>query len=491
MILRYFLPQNLDLDTLIDETPPNFKPFNKEKARYLLHLISAVRHHKKDSVSDEFVKLSAKSMQDKVHNYRKYWEYFFNDLKIVESNESYQVGVTSKGYRFVEKYRTPIKPSEDQLQDTSLRKKVKLNLNAISLSVKEYSYLNKWYNDNLQINYELASTFIEEEYQLKKDNKELWDFDFSKGKYKNPLYQRDHAIMSITRLRDKYYALKRDQNVYRYHTVLTNMRSILRNAITYEGKRLYTLDITNSQPYLSTSLLSSDYLIKCDPKNQSVSIDFDDPQSLYYNYNSKNVSVNSINQFKFQTNDSYIMLGLFKDSPINSDIQDYIQLAVGGNFYENLERKFEQDLGITFDTRKDIKAAVFQVLFTDNRYFGQDKAKPKKLFADLFPEVYKIFSDIKRSDSTVLPRLLQSIESYLIVDKICKRISVEYPEAPIFTIHDSITTTAEYIEKVKYIMQDVFTEQIGQPPMIKIEEWNPNNIHNQLDRLKKPIHAVA
>ncbi|WP_417872881.1 hypothetical protein [Xanthomarina gelatinilytica] len=493
MKLTYFLPQNLDLEleNLINNNRPKFKPFNMQRAKYLLHLISAVRHNKKSSVTEEFVKLSSKSMQHKVHNYYKYWDYFIDELKIVERDESYQVNKASKGYRFVAKYRTPIIPSKDQIQDTFLRRKIILNLNAIDLSVKNYPHLNKWYNDNLQIDFDLATKLIEEEYELKKDNKELWDYDFIKEKYKDPLYQRDHAIMSITRMRDKYYALKRDENVYRYHSVLTNMRSILRNAVTYNGKKLYTLDITNSQPYLSTILFSRDYLITCDPKNKSVSISFDDPKNAFTSYSNKNINNNKIIQHNFKVGDSYIMLGLFKGAPVNTDIQEYIRLAVGGEFYEELEQKYKEELGITFKLRKDIKATVFQVLFTANNFFGCEKAKPKKLFAELFPEVYKIFSDIKRTDKTVLPRLLQSIESYLIVDVICKRISKELPNAPIFTIHDSITTTKEYIDDVQKIMEEEFEKQIGKAPMINYEEWNPNKLEEHLDKLRKRIPFVA
>ncbi|PCH52410.1 MAG: hypothetical protein COC22_04120 [Flavobacteriaceae bacterium] len=491
MKLRYFLPENLDLDTLIDNNRPSFKPFNKQKAKYLLHLISAVRHNKKSLLTEEYVKLSSKSMQDKVHNYYKYWDYFLNELKIVERNESYQVGKDSKGFRFVEKYRTPIIPSNDQIQDTSLRKKIIQNLNAINLSVKNYSYLNKWYNDNLQIDFDLAMKLISEEYELKKDNKELWDYDIINEKYKDPKNQRDHAIMSITRLQDKYYALKRDGNVYRYHTVLTNMRSILRNAITYNGKKLYTLDITNCQPYLSTILLSSDYLIKCDPENQSVSISFDKPKNTFASISNKNINKVAINQYKFKSSESYIMLGLFKKSPINTDIQEYIKLAVGGRFYEELQKKFKSILGIDFDSRKDIKKAVLKVLYTANNYFGCEKAKPKKLFAELFPEVYKIFADIKRLDKSVLPRILQCIESYLIVDVICKRISEELPNAPIFTIHDSITTTEEYIEDVRKIMEEELENKIGKAPKINFEEWDPNKIEKHLDKLRQSLKVVA
>ena len=75
MRLTYFLPNNLDLENLINENRPKFKPFNLQKAKYLLHLISAVRHNKKSLLTEDFVKLSSKSMQHKVHNYYKFTPY--------------------------------------------------------------------------------------------------------------------------------------------------------------------------------------------------------------------------------------------------------------------------------------------------------------------------------------------------------------------------------------------------------------------------------
>jgi hypothetical protein len=46
-----------------------------------------------------------------------------------------------------------------------------------------------------------------------------------------------------------------DPNVHRFHSNLTCMKSIYRNLLTYDGQKLVSIDIKNSQPYLSTKLL--------------------------------------------------------------------------------------------------------------------------------------------------------------------------------------------------------------------------------------------
>ena len=55
--------------------------------------------------------------------------------------------------------------------------------------------------------------------------------------------------------------------------------------------------------------------------------------------------------------------------------------------------------------------------------------------------MYELFRLIKEIQSNYLPIILQRIESFLILDVICKKISFMHPHIPLFTIHDSILTT--------------------------------------------------
>ena len=293
-----------------------------------------------------------------------------------------------------------------------------------------------------------------------------------------------------------------DDNVYRFHTNLTNMPSRIRNAVTYDGQKLISLDIKNSQPYLSTILLSRDFWIvqKFERnKNNSLSIAFDEPQSRYFSYLNKiNKVFNeiksdtlNISHINIHNNDSYIMLGEIPQSLINNEFQDYIDLVVSGKLYEFLEDAFLQELGIELKDRKEVKAAVFQVLFTSNQFKGQAEAAPKRLFEQKFKAVYDVFAKIKSKDKSLLPRLLQSIESHLMINIIAKRVSEEYPLAPIYTIHDSISTTEEYVEVVEQIMMEELTKAIGHPPTIKQEVWCKSNMVKHLETLKEKAKVVA
>ena len=295
-----------------------------------------------------------------------------------------------------------------------------------------------------------------------------------------------------------------DDNVYRFHTNLTNMPSRIRNAVTYDGQKLISLDIKNSQPYLSTILLSRDFWIvqKFERnKNNSLSIAFDEPQSRYFSYLNKiNKVFNeiksdtlNISHINIHNNDSYIMLGEIPQSLINNEFQDYIDLVVSGKLYEFLEDAFLQELGIELKDRKEVKAAVFQVLFTSNQFKGQAEAAPKRLFEQKFKAVYDVFAKIKSKDKSLLPRLLQSIESHLMINIIAKRVSEEYPLCTnIYNIHDSISTNGRICgcKLSRYNERGVIKSHRSSHQQLAREEWCKSNMAKHLETIKEKAKGL-
>ena len=118
---------------------------------------------------------------------------------------------------------------------------------------------------------------------------------------------------------------------------------------------------------------------------------------------------------------------------------------------------------------------MFMVLFTDNRFIGQEEAAFKRLFRDLFPAVYQVFNRIKKGQKNRLSIILQRIESYLFLDVICKDISKINPDIPIFTIHDSIATTEDHYQTVLNQMEDTLKAYVGHVPKLQIEHWSQSS----------------
>jgi hypothetical protein len=86
------------------------------------------------------------------------------------------------------------------------------------------------------------------------------------------------------------------------------------------------------------------------------------------------------------------------------------------------------------------------------------------MFRELFPEVYQLFALLKKHDRTALPLMLQQIEATLILERVTRRIAEEFPDLPIYTIHDSVVTLMAYRRRIEQIMEEETVRAIGFKP---------------------------
>ena len=127
--------------------------------------------------------------------------------------------------------------------------------------------------------------------------------------------------------------------------------------------------------------------------------------------------------------------------------------------------------------RKEVKVAMHVVLFTDNRYMGNNQYGSndlglKQFFKEVYPNVYEVFKIIKSKKKEVLPILLQAIEAELVLNRIVPRITKERPYLPIFTLHDSVVTTQGNEEYIKQIILEESKKMLGFEPKLKKEDWD-------------------
>ncbi|ARN77942.1 hypothetical protein BST97_07990 [Nonlabens spongiae] len=516
--MKLYLPQNLDLFTVKEEYPTSI-PNAVDKCAYICSLILMSKQYNKDRMDDEYIPLHSTKLQKVVNDYKACLDYLV-ECGIIEINHHYIVGEHSKGYRFTRKYDTVAVPFT-ALKPTFRRKLKQLENNRIGYT-KHLNYITKWLNSNLKINEELAEQYINLNYNLKTQFPDLRDYDQREKKFKKPENQFKFSSLVLERLKNEDYTYAQDRNVYRLHTNLTNMPSILRNALTYNGKPLISIDIKNSQPYLAILLLVNCFRLtrRTKPKTElkidfgrklretistfkssenvgrncrsSTFLDNDDVNSTKsYSKEIDNEDRVNIKDIRLKDQSTYIML---LDQPVSQsaiDIDLYIEKVTGGRFYEYLGELFSRELGYEYADRNRVKVEVLKLFFSSNSFISQPDAAAKREFKKHFPTVYKIFSAVKKKNKADLAILLQSIESYLMLDVIAKRISKELPHAPIFSIHDSIATTHEYADDVERIMNEELTKAIGIAPRLKREYWKEDHILEQMRKLESSINAAG
>lgn len=437
-----FISKSLNLDDLLSTNPPKFI-YKKDNFAVIINLISEIPLKCKDSFDGKFIPIPAKKIQSITSDYRLYLDYLIKN-NVIESDNTYIKGEKPKGYNYTATFKTDLAPY--YVTDSTLIKKIaKHDLFNFDKSNK-LKYLSKWYDDKLQINY----------IEAKAKNKEIYvmnlilDIDNAYNKFA-------HADLSIEKLNNHKYIFHRDNTSYRIHSNLTVLNKQFRPYITYDNQSLVSLDFSNSQPFLSSVLFTNSFY----DKNHS-GLNLYKLNRSIYNEMYNNHAIRDV-------------LKYISNIQIDSDIFEFINNSVSGNIYEYILNIFNNIDNINSYSREDIKKMMFSVLFSNNHFLMQQNAIYKKTFSEQFPDVYNVFKIIKRKNNSRLPILLQSIESYLLIDNICKYIYKHYPNLPIYTIHDSIITLKGYEFKLKPIIESITKQIIGHTPVIKLEYWSLQN----------------
>jgi hypothetical protein len=147
---------------------------------------------------------------------------------------------------------------------------------------------------------------------------------------------------------------------------------------------------------------------------------------------------------------------------------EYENYVNSGEFYKRLADAVYPS--IPFD-KQNMKTMIFAILFSNNRFMGQEGAKTKRDFKEHFPNVYEVFRLIKKNNHRALAHLLQRIESKIIIEEVASRIAKERPNLPFFTIHDSIATTEGNEEYVAIIIKEEVNRLTGLICKISYEKW--------------------
>ena len=235
--------------------------------------------------------------------------------------------------------------------------------------------------------------------------------------------------LSMDMLRDGTWFFTPD-DYGRVHSNISNLNSCLRSCIRWNNKCLVNIDICNSQPLFLGVILYDFYVNNC----KLLSFILPPPSSLY------RIPCDILPQ----------------------DVEDFIHLVEIGKIYEYIANV----AGVEVKNRKKFKQKIFsEILFCEDKGWVSEYSN---LFESLFPNVYNFIVELKKGDYADLAKLLQQVESNFMIDGVVGRCMREYPEMPVFTIHDSIMTTEEYVETLQNIMLEEFAK-LGVRPKLHIE----------------------
>jgi hypothetical protein len=152
----------------------------------------------------------------------------------------------------------------------------------------------------------------------------------------------------------------------------------------------------------------------------------------------------------------------------SKEFGEYESYVNSGEFYKKLAEAVYQNLPYN---KQDMKTMIFTILFSNNRFMGQEGAQSKRDFKAHFPNVYEVFRLIKVKNHRALAHLLQRIESNIMIGAVASRIAKERPNLPFFTIHDSVAITEGNEKYVAEIVKGETLRLTGLNIKVGFEKW--------------------
>lgn len=254
----------------------------------------------------------------------------------------------------------------------------------------------------------------------------------------------------------------------RLHSNLTRTPKIIRRFLKYDGKPLAGVDIKTSQPYfllvIIKAIATKDLktlrnigalkLLSKSVVNELFSLDFDleNLRKFYRDIMQKDFYNEFLKHLDIKYNE--------EGRPIRDVFNEQKSIKAKRRMTNKGSRKI-----IVYNSERELVKKVAMEIFYSS---PNSKVPEAAIFRRVYPEVHKIIKFLFEVD-VKLHRLLQNIEAEVLLDKVAHEISESYSHIPIFSIHDSLVTTTDWVEVIENSMVSLITEITTIPPKVEIE----------------------
>lgn len=270
-------------------------------------------------------------------------------------------------------------------------------------------------------------------------------------------------------------SFKQDSYGYRLYTPLTSLKKELRQFVRYKGERLVEIDLANSQLFFLIPLLNWKLYHPQAGNGKKGSL----KHTIWIGERDRRLYSNTImfcKKLEMQYSKGFQEISFVSDACkgiIYERIGEY--LSAEGYF-----EKGESDDQKRAQVKKYLLKLIFASPIEHHSMYKSHIGPIWEAFKACYPEVGQVVSLVKEVDYKAISRLLQRIESYCMLDGLCKAVNDKHPEIPLFTLHDCIITTEENIDVVEKELLAAITEIVGFTPSIKRKVWARDNIQSTM-----------
>lgn len=471
-----YCPVNFDVSILQKglSGKRDYKTNFVDAALYIIHLLIKFQEQKDkrdEFEADGYFRLNATLLKQSCGE--KYVDVLvvLKVAGVIEGNGRYsRKRHISKGYRLTAEYNSaevrsvPLSARSNVNKFCIGRQKIKEQANKESL--QKLSHITKWFDaKRLTIALESVHDVIEF-YQHKLKNRISPTCSTQQRKQIESAihFRYNNAIDSIKKINAGHFNLRSSGEDRRLHHAVASLKKEFRSFLLFDGKPLVSIDIRASQPYLLTQVFFSEFYSAKTINSPSKAFTLNKHYKHLYKAIQEERPINLPAFLQMPVNQRHIKKSSFAfHSKIDWEAGFYDQLIgidkvySGKSFFKTKEA-----------TKRDIMSIFYDAQNKRRKYYAGFVR-----FESHFPQevaVIEYFDKLSRKhDTGFLPILMQRMESYLVLNKVCSRIAKKYPEAPIIPIHDSVLTTQEYVDQVKHIMESTLLKETGLKPGIRVE----------------------
>jgi hypothetical protein len=276
--------------------------------------------------------------------------------------------------------------------------------------------------------------------------------------------QLEKATKMVNRISRSDYNVSIDPKGLRIYSTLSLMLNPTRNFLNFNNKQLVAIDIKNSQPFHLCHVLSSSFWAA-----QETSLSLKAILGELYDY--------------YSTNDRKLLVEvrrIVREQP--ADIKTYKLLVASGSLYDELAKKYQQFYPRYYANRESAKSRFMKFLNFDSRKKENSHYADYVRFEEDFPHVVAVMEALKSRRYLDIGVVLQRLESKLLLRNFIRAFSQKFPDAPIFTVHDSIITTEELKDEAISTISKVYNDKIGISPKTESEVLSPSNAYAKMDK---------
>lgn len=473
--LKFRIPVNLDVDKLYVENKEKFlgkTGFKKDKLLFVLDALAKSRANQSKKMEEEdsmFAPLWSRMMSDIVHDYKDYIN-FLLATNVWSTDSQFIRGEKCIGYCYQYPYNGQRMKTVD-VTDFTLKKAIRKATDKFreeqEKALKEYEYLTKWWTTGkLGVYEKRAHKCLEDYYSGKLQelrNSSLTGEEYEKRRARIINILEDQKYL-VSRIGDGTYLLPMILGeADRMYSPITNLKKEARNFLTYDGQQLVELDLKNSQPFFAIALFRLLFWKSINGIRNKKTL-------KYINNDMYNNIISNSNYYNVIT----LVDSIETQASTVFGVNEYIEKVCSGTFYDYIQPIFEEKFPGRYKDRSEVKKAVLKAMYINTNRRNRGQYAELNVLKALFPGVFELFALIKKSRYQILPLILQRIESYLVLDVVCKKIGQISPDILMLTVHDNIITTKGNEQLVYKIFAEEIEAWIGAKPIISINDLTTN-----------------